>query len=137
MAVQLKVELRQIAGASMIQALFAGIVVPGYVTEKVEQREALAMLQYPSAMIDPGRSGDNGPILQSSSKSRYATRRSDPENISRWYSAVYCLLRPREFLLDTEHTTLTADGYVNFKDETLDVRLAATPKGGSVVALRG
>ena len=47
------------------------------------------------------------------------------------------LLHPREFVLDTAHTTLSAGGTINFKDETLDLRLAATPKRGSLVALRG
>ena len=47
------------------------------------------------------------------------------------------LLRPREFVLDTANTTLRADGTVNFKDETLDLRLSATSKGGSLVSLRG
>jgi uncharacterized protein involved in outer membrane biogenesis len=47
------------------------------------------------------------------------------------------LLRPRVLVLDTAHTTLNAEGAVNFKSEVLDLRLIARPKGSSLVALRG
>jgi hypothetical protein len=47
------------------------------------------------------------------------------------------LMRPRQFVFDTAHTTLTAEGHANFKDETLALRLIAKPKGRSLVSLRG
>ena len=46
-------------------------------------------------------------------------------------------LIPRTFVLDTEHTTLTAQGQIRLRDEKLDLRLVAQPKDGSVFALRG
>ncbi|HEY2815900.1 MAG TPA: AsmA family protein [Casimicrobiaceae bacterium] len=47
------------------------------------------------------------------------------------------VLVPRTFVLDTEHTTLTAQGRIGLRDEQLDLRLVADPKDGSVFALRG
>jgi uncharacterized protein involved in outer membrane biogenesis len=47
------------------------------------------------------------------------------------------VMRPRQFLIDTAHTTLVSDGSANFAQETLDLRLVAKPKGASLVSLRG
>ena len=47
------------------------------------------------------------------------------------------VVRPRQFVFDTQHTTLVGQGNANFKDETLDLRLVAQPKGNSLVSLRG
>jgi len=47
------------------------------------------------------------------------------------------VLTPQTFVLDTEHTTLTAEGRIGLRDEHLDLRLIAEPKDGSVFALRG
>jgi uncharacterized protein involved in outer membrane biogenesis len=47
------------------------------------------------------------------------------------------VVTPRQFVFDTEHTTLLGKGKANFKDETLDLRLVAKPKGKSLVSLRG
>lgn len=43
---------------------------------------------------------------------------------------------PRVFVFDTTDTTLTADGGLNFKDESLNLRLSAHPKDSSLAALR-
>jgi uncharacterized protein involved in outer membrane biogenesis len=45
--------------------------------------------------------------------------------------------RPRQFVLDTAHTTLVGEGKANFADETLDLRLVAKPKSASLLSLRG
>ncbi|HET7160817.1 MAG TPA: AsmA family protein, partial [Burkholderiales bacterium] len=47
------------------------------------------------------------------------------------------VMRPRQFIFDTAHTTLTAEGQADFNKETLDLRLIAKPKGRSLVSLRG
>ena len=47
------------------------------------------------------------------------------------------VVHPRQFVFDTQHTTLVGEGKANFKDETLDMRLVAKPKGASLVSLRG
>ncbi|HEY4137592.1 MAG TPA: AsmA-like C-terminal region-containing protein, partial [Casimicrobiaceae bacterium] len=47
------------------------------------------------------------------------------------------VLIPKTFVLDTEHTTLTAQGRIGLRDERIDLRLVAEPKDGSVFALRG
>ena len=47
------------------------------------------------------------------------------------------IMHPRQFVFDTAHTTLSAEGKANFTDETLDLRLIAKPKGRSLVSLRG
>ncbi|HEY3178951.1 MAG TPA: AsmA family protein [Casimicrobiaceae bacterium] len=47
------------------------------------------------------------------------------------------VLVPRQFVLDTEHTTVTAEGKIELRNENLDLRLVAQPKDGSVFALRG
>ncbi|HEX2827986.1 MAG TPA: AsmA family protein [Burkholderiales bacterium] len=47
------------------------------------------------------------------------------------------VVQPRTFVFDTRHTTLVGQGKANFKDETLDMRLVAKPKGKSLVSLRG
>lgn len=47
------------------------------------------------------------------------------------------VVQPRQFIFDTQHTMLIGEGKANFKDETLDMRLVAEPKGMSLVALRG
>jgi uncharacterized protein involved in outer membrane biogenesis len=47
------------------------------------------------------------------------------------------LMRPRQFVLDTKHTTLFGQGKANFSDETLDLRLVSKPKGRSLISLRG
>jgi uncharacterized protein involved in outer membrane biogenesis len=46
-------------------------------------------------------------------------------------------LIPKTLVLDTEHTTLTAQGRIGLRDERIDLRLVAEPKDGSVFALRG
>jgi uncharacterized protein involved in outer membrane biogenesis len=47
------------------------------------------------------------------------------------------VMRPRQFLFDTAHTTLVGEGKANFADETLDLRLVAKPKSASLLSLRG
>lgn len=47
------------------------------------------------------------------------------------------IVRPRQFIFDTQHTTLVGEGKANFNDETLDMRLVARPKDKSLVSLRG
>ena len=47
------------------------------------------------------------------------------------------VLVPQKFVLDTEHTTVTAEGKIELRNENLDLRLVAQPKDGSVFALRG
>ncbi len=47
------------------------------------------------------------------------------------------ILVPQKFVLDTEHTTLTAEGKIELRNENLDLRLVAQPKDGSMFALRG
>jgi uncharacterized protein involved in outer membrane biogenesis len=47
------------------------------------------------------------------------------------------VVQPRQFIIDTQHTMLVGEGRANFKDETLDMRLVAEPKGMSLVSLRG
>jgi hypothetical protein len=47
------------------------------------------------------------------------------------------VMRPRQFIFDTAHTTLVAEGSANFADETLDLRLVAKPKDHSLLSLRG
>jgi hypothetical protein len=47
------------------------------------------------------------------------------------------VVQPRRFVVDTQHTLLLGEGKANFKDETLDMRLVAKPKGKSLVSLRG
>jgi uncharacterized protein involved in outer membrane biogenesis len=47
------------------------------------------------------------------------------------------VMHPRQFILDTQHTTLLGEGKANFSDETLDLRLVSQPKGKSLVSLRG
>jgi uncharacterized protein involved in outer membrane biogenesis len=47
------------------------------------------------------------------------------------------VMRPRQFVLDTKHTTLTGEGSADFSEEKLDLRLVSTPKGKSLVSLRG
>ena len=46
-------------------------------------------------------------------------------------------LRPHLFTLDTEHTLIVAEGEVDLKQERLDLKLVAKPKGPSLAALRG
>lgn len=43
----------------------------------------------------------------------------------------------KTMVLDTAKSVVNGRGHINFKDETLDLRLAADPKGISLVALRG
>ncbi len=47
------------------------------------------------------------------------------------------VLRPRTFVLDSEHTVIRGEGSVNLRAETLAMRLVAEPKDGSIFALRG
>jgi autotransporter translocation and assembly factor TamB len=47
------------------------------------------------------------------------------------------VLVPKQFVLDTEHTTVTAEGKIELRNENLALRLVAQPKDGSVFALRG
>jgi uncharacterized protein involved in outer membrane biogenesis len=47
------------------------------------------------------------------------------------------VMHPRQFVFDTEHTTLVGEGKANFADETLDLRLVAKPKDASLLSLRG
>jgi len=61
--------------------------------------------------------------------------------------AVHCLvadfraergvLLPDPLLLDTEHTMVSGTGRIALSDESLDLRLTAQPKDGSLLALRG
>jgi uncharacterized protein involved in outer membrane biogenesis len=47
------------------------------------------------------------------------------------------VLTPDPLVLDTEHTLVRGEGRVSLGDETLGLRLAAQPKDGSILALRG
>lgn len=47
------------------------------------------------------------------------------------------VVRPNRFIFDTNHTTLIGEGKADFKNETLDMRLVAKPKGMSLASLRG
>jgi uncharacterized protein involved in outer membrane biogenesis len=47
------------------------------------------------------------------------------------------VLVPKQFVLDTEHTTVTAEGKIDLRNENFALRLVAQPKDGSVFALRG
>jgi hypothetical protein len=47
------------------------------------------------------------------------------------------VLVPQKFVLDTEHTTVTAEGKIELRNENIDLRLVAQPKDGSMFALRG
>jgi uncharacterized protein involved in outer membrane biogenesis len=47
------------------------------------------------------------------------------------------VMRPRQFVLDTRHTTLFGEGTTDFADESLNLRLVSKPKGKSLVSLRG
>ena len=47
------------------------------------------------------------------------------------------IMRPRQFVIDTAHTTLFGEGTANFANETLDLRLVAKAKDVSLMSLRG
>ena len=47
------------------------------------------------------------------------------------------VLTPKTLVMDTETTRLDGQGQVNLRDETLALRLIASPKTASVLALRG
>ncbi len=47
------------------------------------------------------------------------------------------VMRPRQFVFDTAHTTLVGEGTANFAAETLDMRLVAKPRSNSMLSLRG
>ncbi len=47
------------------------------------------------------------------------------------------VMQPRQFVLDTAHTTLVGEGKAKFADETLELRLVAKPKDQSLLSLRG
>jgi uncharacterized protein involved in outer membrane biogenesis len=47
------------------------------------------------------------------------------------------VLLPDPLLLDTEHTMVSGTGRIALSDESLDLRLTAQPKDGSLLALRG
>jgi uncharacterized protein involved in outer membrane biogenesis len=47
------------------------------------------------------------------------------------------VMRPRQFVFDTAHTTLVAEGSANFANETLDLRFVARPRSNSLLSLRG
>jgi hypothetical protein len=47
------------------------------------------------------------------------------------------VLRPRTFVLDSEHTVVKGEGSVDLGKEQLALRLIAEPKDGSLFALRG
>lgn len=47
------------------------------------------------------------------------------------------VMRPRQFVIDTAHTTLYGEGSANFADETLDLKLVAKAKDASLMSLRG
>ena len=47
------------------------------------------------------------------------------------------VMRPRQFVFDTAHTTLVGEGKVDFAQEALGLRLVAKPRGNSLMALRG
>jgi hypothetical protein len=47
------------------------------------------------------------------------------------------VMRPRQLVFDTMHTTLVGEGKVDFSDEALDLRLVAKPRGNSLLSLRG
>lgn len=46
-------------------------------------------------------------------------------------------MQVRTMVLDTTKAIINGNGHINFKDETLDLRLTSDPKGVSLVALRG
>jgi hypothetical protein len=47
------------------------------------------------------------------------------------------VLKPRTFALDAQHTTAVAEGQIDLRSESLDLRVAAKPKDFSLLALRG
>jgi uncharacterized protein involved in outer membrane biogenesis len=47
------------------------------------------------------------------------------------------VVRPKQFVFDTAHTTLFGEGQASFANETLDLRLVAKPKDRSLLSLRG
>src|SRR6266496_84104 len=47
------------------------------------------------------------------------------------------VLKPRALVLDAEHTTATAEGRIDLRAESLDLRVVAKPKQFSAFALRG
>ena len=47
------------------------------------------------------------------------------------------VMRPRQFVIDTAHTTLVGEGSANFAQESLDLRLVARAKDVSLMSLRG
>lgn len=47
------------------------------------------------------------------------------------------VMRPRQFVIDTAHTTLLGEGSANFADETLALKLVARAKDASLISLRG
>ena len=53
------------------------------------------------------------------------------------FTAQKGVLTPDPLLLDTEHTLVQGTGRLSLADESLDLRLVAQPKDGSLVALRG
>ncbi|HNE15186.1 MAG TPA: AsmA family protein [Rhodocyclaceae bacterium] len=53
------------------------------------------------------------------------------------FSARDGVLEPRALLLDTERTLIRGEGQINLRDETLDLRLRASARDGSLLSLRG
>ncbi|HZQ60197.1 MAG TPA: AsmA family protein, partial [Casimicrobiaceae bacterium] len=47
------------------------------------------------------------------------------------------VMKPRNMVLDSEHTVVRGEGTIDLGDEKLDMRLVAQPKDGSLLALRG
>ena len=47
------------------------------------------------------------------------------------------VMRPRQFIFDTSHTTIVGEGAINFQNEAMDLRLVAKPKDRSLLSLRG
>jgi hypothetical protein len=53
------------------------------------------------------------------------------------FRAVNGDMRAETLVLDTANTNVTGEGNINFKDESLNLKLVAKPKDNSLVALRG
>lgn len=52
------------------------------------------------------------------------------------FSVTDGLMRPRLFIIDTADATITADGNINFKDETINLTVRPESKGIRVISLR-
>ncbi len=53
------------------------------------------------------------------------------------FAADHGMLRPRNLVIDSEHTVIRGEGEINLANEALGLRLVAEPKDGTLFALRG